>query len=320
MHNISVLALHGLVPFDLATPCEVFGHVRVAGHRDAYDVRVRGEAKVVKAGAFDILTQWGLRSLSDADTVIVPGLTNPTMPIADEVLHSAQRAAANGARMVSICTGAFVLAAAGLLDGLRVTTRGVAAPKLAALYPNVAVDPNVLLVDNGLVLTSAGAAAALDLCPHMVRRDHGAAVAADAARLAVMPLEREGGQAQFIASAPPSSPEALQPLLSWLAKHLEQPLGLEEIAQRAAMSTRTLSRRFLEQTGTTPLQWVLAQRVRRAQHLLESTALSIEQVATKAGFGSAAAFRDRFAKVVGARPQSYRRTFGGGPARSEAAA
>ena len=204
------------------------------------------------------------------------------------------------------------MAAAGLLDGLRATTHWLAASQLASRYPNVTVDPNVLFVDNGQILTSAGAAAGLDLCLHMVRCDHGAAVAAAAARLAVMPLEREGGQAQFILSEPPSAPDALQPLLGWLLQHLDQPLQLEDIARQAAMSTRTLSRRFLEQTGTTPLQWLLAQRVRRAQELLETTALSIEQVATAAGFGSAAAFRDRFSKLVGASPQVYRRTFGGG--------
>jgi transcriptional regulator GlxA family with amidase domain len=312
MHNIAVLALHGVIAFELSIPCEVFGRVRVPGLRQAYDVRVCGEAKDIKAGAFDIRVPWDLSHLPDADTVIVPGLDNAMMPIADEALDALRAAAAGGARIASICSGAFVLAAAGLLDGLRATTHWLAASQLASRYPDVTVDPNVLFVDNGQILTSAGAAAGLDLCLHMVRCDHGAAVAADAARLAVMPLEREGGQAQFILSEPPSAPDALQPLLGWLLQHLDQPLQLEDIARQAAMSTRTLSRRFLEQTGTTPLQWLLAQRVRRAQELLETTALSIEQVATAAGFGSAAAFRDRFSKLVGASPQVYRRTFGGG--------
>lgn len=310
MHRIAILALHGVVPFDLAAPCDVFGRVRVPGLHAAYSVRVCGEAKLVKAGAFDIRVQWGLRHLADADTVIVPGVANALMPISDEVLEALRAAAAGGARVASICSGAFVLAASGLLDGLRATTHWLAASQLASRYPQVTVDPNVLFVDNGRVLTSAGAAAGLDLCLHMVRCDYGAAVAADAARLSVMPLEREGGQAQFIVSEPPSSTEALQPLLSWLTQHLDESLTLEDIAQRVSMSTRTLSRRFVEQTGTTPLQWVLAQRVRRTQQLLETTALSIEQVATEAGFGSAAAFRDRFTKLVGVSPQTYRRTFG----------
>ncbi len=316
MHRIAILALHGVVPFDLATPCEVFDRVHAPGLHAAYSIRVCGEAKLVKAGAFDIRVQWGLRHSADADTVIVPGVVNPLMPISDEVLEALRAAAARGARIASICSGAFVLAAAGLLDGLRATTHWLAAPQLASRYPQVTVDPNVLFVDNGRVLTSAGAAAGLDLCLHMVRCDYGAAVAADAARLAVMPLEREGGQAQFIVSEPPASTRTLQPLLSWLMQHLDEPLTLEDIARRVSTSTRTLSRRFFEQTGTTPLQWVLAQRVRRAQKLLETTALSIEQVATNAGFGSAASFRDRFARHVGVSPQTYRRTFGG-PARAE---
>lgn len=310
MHKIALLALHGVVPFDLATPCEIFDRVRVPGLRNAYEVRVCGEARDVKAGLFDIRTQWGLSDLGDADTLIVPGLNNPMMPIADEVLQVLQVAAARGARIASICTGAFVLAAAGLLDGRRATTHWLAAPQLASRYPKVVVDPNVLFVDGGQVLTSAGAAAGLDLCLHMVRRDYGAVAAIDAARLAVMPLEREGGQAQFIVNETPTSPEALQPLLVWLADNLSQSLTLEDIARQAATSTRTLSRRFLEQAGTTPLQWLLSQRVRRAQQMLEVSTLSIEQVATATGFGSAAAFRERFSKVVGTGPQAYRRTFG----------
>lgn len=282
------------------------------GLRQAYEVRVCGEAKHIKAGAFDLRVPWDLKHLADADTVIVPGLDNPMIPLSEEVLEALRAASGGGARIASICSGAFVLAAAGLLDGLRATTHWLATSQLASRYPCVTVDPNVLFVDNGQILTSAGAAAGLDLCLHMVRCDHGAAVAADAARLAVMPLQREGGQAQFILTEPPSSPEALQPLLSWLMQNLDQPLQLDDIARRAATSTRTLSRRFLDQTGSTPLQWLLAQRVRRAQELLETTALSIEQVATAAGFGSATAFRDRFSKLVGASPQVYRRTFGGG--------
>ena len=310
MHKIAVLALHGVVPFDLSIPCDVFSRVRAPGLQDAYEVRVCGEARDVKAGLFDIRTQWGLSDVADADTVIVPGISHPMMPIADEVLQVLRHAHGRGARIASICSGAFVLAAAGVLDGLRATTHWLAAPQLASRYPKVRVDANVLFVDNGQVLTSAGAAAGLDLCLHMVRADCGAAAALNAARLAVMPLEREGGQAQFIVNEAPTSPEALQPLLTWLADNLQQPLGLEDIAQQAATSTRTLSRRFLEQVGTTPLQWVLAQRVRRAQQLLETSAMSIEQVATETGFRSAAAFRDRFSKVVGASPQAYRRTFG----------
>jgi transcriptional regulator GlxA family with amidase domain len=202
-----------------------------------------------------------------------------------------------------------VLAASGLLDGLRATTHWLAARELAARYPRVHVDANVLFVDNGQILTSAGAAAGLDLCLHILRRDLGAAAAADAARLAVMPLEREGGQAQFITHAPPSSGTSLEPLLTWLIENLHRPVDLAEMARQAATSSRTLSRRFREQTGMTPLQWLLTVRVRRAQSLLERTDLNIEQVATEVGFATATNFRDRFSRTVGLSPTAYRKTF-----------
>ena len=313
MHTVAVLAMHGVSPFDLSTPCEVFGRVRVPGLRDAYQLRVCGEARDIKAGAFDLRVQWGLEHLAGAQTIIVPGLANPTMPLADEVLDALRVAAADGARIASICSGAFVLAAAGLLDGLRATTHWLAAAELARRYPRIRVDPNVLFVDNGQILTSAGAAAGLDLCLHLVRRDYGAAVAADTARLSVMPLEREGGQAQFIVHESPASDTTLEPLLRWLDGQLHRPLTLEEIARQAAMSTRTLNRRFRDQIGTTPLQWLLASRVRRAQQLLETTALSVDQVSSASGFASVTTFRDRFSRLVGTNPQAYRRTFGHRP-------
>ena len=174
------------------------------------------------------------------------------------------------------------------------------------------VDANVLFVDNGQILTSAGAAAGLDLCLHLVRRDLGSAAAANAARLAVMPLEREGGQAQFIVHAPPSSTASLGPFLEWLADNLHQPVTLDEMARRAATSPRTFNRRFKQQTGTTPLQWLLTARVRRAQSLLETTSLAVEQIATQTGFDSAPAFRDRFSRMVGVSPTAYRKAFGAG--------
>jgi transcriptional regulator GlxA family with amidase domain len=205
-----------------------------------------------------------------------------------------------------------VLAATGLLDGLRVTTHWAAAARLAERYPALQVDPDVLFVDNGQFLTSAGAAAGLDLCLHIVRRDHGAAVAAQAARLAVMPLERDGGQAQFIVHEPPASAADLQSLLHWLSQNLQRTLTMEKVARQAAMTPRTLRRRFRQQVGTTLLQWLLAARVRRAQLLLETTSLSVEQVAIEAGFGSAVTLRDRFARSVGTTPTAYRRALGAG--------
>lgn len=313
MYKVAILAMHGVVPFDLSTPCEVFERVRVPGLQAAYQIRVCGEAKTIKAGAFDIRVQWDLSHLAGAHTVIVPGLANPTMPIADEVISALQTAAADGVRIASICTGAFVLAAAGLLDGWRATTHWLAAAELASRYPAIKVDPNVLFVDNGQILTSAGAAAGLDLCLHLVRRDYGSAVAANAARVSVMPLEREGGQAQFIVHEPPVSGTTLEPLLRWLEHNLENTLGLEEIAHEAKLSTRTLNRRFREQIGTTPLQWLQTARIRRAQQLLETTTLCVEEVATAVGFASATTFRERFNRLVGTNPQAYRRTFGHQP-------
>ncbi|AIO69932.1 helix-turn-helix domain protein [Burkholderia oklahomensis] len=202
-----------------------------------------------------------------------------------------------------------MLAEAGLLDGLRATTHWLGAAELARRYPSVSVDANVLFVDNGQVLTSAGASAALDLCLHMIRCDYGAAVAADAARLAVTPLVRDGGQAQFIAGEPPRRTSTLHALMEWLQCNLREPLTLDAIARQGAMSVRTLTRRFQEQAGTSPLQWLQTARVRRAQQLLETTALSVEQIATEAGFGSATAFRERFVRIVGTTPKRYRQAF-----------
>jgi transcriptional regulator GlxA family with amidase domain len=227
-------------------------------------------------------------------------------------LRVIRRAAQRGARVASICTGAFVLAATGVLDGLRATTHWLAAADLARRHPSIDLDANVLYVDNGRVLTSAGAAAGFDLCLHMVRCDLGADRAATVARLAVMPLERTGGQSQFIEHAPPSeAPGAMTPLLTWMEQNLTRELPLPVIARRAAMSTRTLSRRFREQVGATPAAWLAHARVRRAQRLLETTDLAIEQVAAQAGFGSAAVMREHFGTVVGTSPLSYRRAFSG---------
>jgi transcriptional regulator GlxA family with amidase domain len=310
MHTVAVLALSGVVPFDLSAPCEVFGRVRLADDRAGYDVRVCGLEKEVHAGAFNLRPRWGLRTLAKADTVMIPGVADPLAPVPKAVVRAIRGAAGRGSRIASICSGAFVLAATGLLDGRRATTHWLAAEELARRYPNITVDPSVLYIDNGQILTSAGAAAGLDLCLHLVRRDYGAAVAAEAARIAVMPLERAGGQAQFITHQPPSADGAsLEPLMRWIQGHLRQPLTLERLAGHAAMSTRTLSRRFAEQTGTTPLQWILRSRVRRAQQLLETTGYSVERIVTEVGFGSAPAFRERFSRIVGTSPQRYRRTF-----------
>ncbi|MFE6740870.1 GlxA family transcriptional regulator [Streptomyces tubercidicus] len=311
MHTVAVLALDKVIPFDLSTPIETFTRTRLPDGRPGYQVRVCAERPEVDAGSFQLRAPWGLDGLTGADTVIVPGTADPTAPLPPAVHEALNAAAANGTRLASICTGTFSLAAAGLLDGLRATTHWIAAELLAAAHPDIDVDPDVLYVDNGQILTSAGAAAGLDLCLHLIRRDYGSAVAADAARLSVMPLEREGGQAQFIVQPHPSTPRgsALEPLLSWLQDNLARDLALTDIAARADMSTRTLIRRFREQTGTTPLQWLHRARVRQAQHLLETTTHSVERIGAQVGFGSPTAFRDRFKRTTGVSPHTYRRTF-----------
>ncbi|MEE1939890.1 helix-turn-helix domain-containing protein [Streptomyces sp. TRM 70361] len=312
MHTVAVLALDRVIPFDLSTPLEVFGRTRLPDGRPGYRIRVCAEHPETDTGAFTLRAPWGLEGLRGADTIIVPGTTAPTAPLAPAVRRALRAAAGEGTRIASICSGTFVLAAAGLLGGLRATTHWNAAGLLAAAHPDIEVDPDVLYVDNGQFLTSAGAAAGLDLCLHLIRRDYGSAVAADAARLSVMPLEREGGQAQFIVHDHPPAPHGsvLEPLLGWLEDNLEADLTLADIAAHAGVSTRTLIRRFREQTGTTPLQWLHRARVRRAQHLLETTRQSVERIGAQVGFGSPTAFRDRFKRVTGVSPHAYRRAFG----------
>jgi transcriptional regulator GlxA family with amidase domain len=310
MIDVAIVAPPGVVPFDLATPCEVFGRARLAGGDAAYRVRVCGVTKRVDAGAFEIRTRYGLSALEQADTIVIPGISDTDLPVPRELVRALRDAADRGARLASICTGAFLLAATGLLAGMRATTHWLAAPKLARLHPSIDVDPSVLFVDSGRLLTSAGAAAGMDLCLHMVRNDHGAAVAADTARLSVMPLERDGGQAQFITHPPPASDgESLAPVLRWIEANPEKTLSLDALARRAAMSKRTLSRRFHEQTGATPARWVTQARVRRAQQLLETTTLPVERVAASAGFASPSTFRAQFQRVVGTHPVAYRKAF-----------
>jgi len=309
-HLVAVVAFDGVVLGDLSTACEVFGLARRKDGGFAYEVRVCSESVDVESMHVALRVPFRLSSLAKADTVIVPGINDVTRPVSAPVLRAIRRSAERGARVASICTGAFVLAATGVLDGLRATTHWLAAADLARRHPSIDLDANVLYVDNGRVLTSAGAAAGFDLCIHMVRRDLGADIAASVARLAVMPLERAGGQAQFIEHAPPSeTPGAMRPLLTWMEQNLSRELPLPVIARRAAMSTRTLSRRFREQVGATPAAWLAHARVRRAQRLLETTDLAIEQVAAEAGFGSATVMREHFGTLVGTSPLPYRRAF-----------
>jgi transcriptional regulator GlxA family with amidase domain len=311
-HVVAILAFDGVVLSDLATPCDVFGRVRDANGRFPYEVRVCGLRPKIRSEHLSLDVPWRLASVPRASTVIVPGIDEIDRPVPEELLRGIRAAIAGGARVASICSGAFLLARTGALNGLKATTHWLAAPELARRYPEIEVNPGVLYVDNGRILTSAGAASGLDLCLHLVRRDLGAEVAARTARLAVMPMERAGGQAQFIVHDSPALDEtsAIRPLLAWIEQNLHNDLSLPEIARHAGMSTRTLSRRFLERVGTTPAQWVTAARVRRAQQLLETTSLSIEQLAAQSGFGSASVLREHFGGIVGTTPLAYRRSFG----------
>jgi transcriptional regulator GlxA family with amidase domain len=310
MHRVAIVATDGVIPADLATPCAVLGCVRLRDGRPGYDVRVCGTSRDVDAGLFRMRVRHGLAELAHADTIVLPGIEDVDAPISDALVRAVRRAAARGARVASVCSGAFLLAATGLLDGRRAATHWLAAAELARRYPRIRVDPDVLYVDEGQVLTSAGAAAAFDLCLHLVRRDYGSAAAVHAARASVMPLERDGAQSQYIVHAAPSPDgSSLAPLLHWLQKNLHAELTLDAIARRGAMSIRSLTRRFREQTGTTPLQWLIRARVRRAQVLLETTAHSVERVATDAGFGSVTALREHFRRLVATSPRAYRRAF-----------
>jgi transcriptional regulator GlxA family with amidase domain len=309
MHTVAILLLPGFVGFDMSIPSEIFSRVHIAGLDRPYRVFLCGQTRRVRNELFCAEIDRNFDALAEADTIIVPGVADPFSPVSRGVVAALRDAASRGTRIASICTGAFVLAAAGLLDGRRATTHWLAAAELARSYPAVNVDPTVLFVDEGEILTSAGAAAGIDLCLHMIRRDYGASPALSAARLAVVPLARDGGQAQFIRHEVTTSSTSLQPLLEWMRLHLKEPLTIDAIAHRARTSARTLSRRFLAETGMSPLQWLLAARVHCAQELLETTVWSIEQVAYEAGFGSATALRENFRRVAGTSPTQYRKTF-----------
>jgi transcriptional regulator GlxA family with amidase domain len=247
---VAIVAFDGVVLGDLSVPCELFGRALDGQGRHLYEVRVCSLMPEVQSEHVVLRVRWRLSSLRDADTIVVPGLDDLNRPMPPALLNALRAAIARGTRVASICSGAFILAATGALDGLRATTHWAAAAELARRNPGIQVDPDVLYVDNGKLLTSAGAAAGVDLCLHLVRCDHGAQVAAEVARAAVVPLERAGGQSQFIVHAPPTIDcGTLSPLLPCLAQNLRRTLSLAVVARRASMSTRTLSRRFREQTG-----------------------------------------------------------------------
>ncbi|MFJ8989583.1 helix-turn-helix domain-containing protein [Streptomyces sp. NPDC102279] len=309
MRSVALAVTDGMLHFELSVAYEVFGSAPAAVAVPWYDLTVCGTG-TVSFGPFSLDPGRGLHHLQFADTVIVPGWADTDVDPPADLIEAVRAAREAGARMVSLCTGAFVLAAAGILNGKRATTHWAHTDALAARYPEVEVDPDVLYVDNGDVLTSAGKAAALDLCLHLVRLDHGSAVANTTARRLVVPPHRSGGQAQFVtAPIPDQDDHPLTKLLPWTIERLDQPLTVEDLARQARMSSRHLGRHFRAATGTTPLQWLLAQRIRLAQELLEETEESIDAIATATGMGTATTLRRHFNRTLGVPPDAYRRTF-----------
>ena len=310
-HTVAVVACHGLSPFEFAVACEVFGIDRsedagVPWYR--FVVCAADPPPLTAKTGFTINTDVGLEALRTADTIIVPAGEAEDN---ERLLDALRQAHGRGARIMSVCTGAFVLAAAGLLDGRRATTHWMHAERLQRRYPLIDVDPDVLYVDDGSILTSAGTAAGIDLCLHVVRLDYGAEIANVVARRMVVPPHRDGGQAQYVRE-PVSDMPAGGPFvatLQWAQEHLDEAIGVPELAARAAMSPRTFARRFRASHGTTPHQWLLRQRVVLAQRLLETTDLSVDVIAQRCGLGTATNLRQHFQRIVRTAPQAYRRTF-----------
>jgi len=317
MHRVAVLLLPPVVGFDATIAPLLFGEAADDDGRPLYDVVVCGldTEPVATTNGYGMVPAAGPEALATADTVVVPGTRFPSVRD-DGVLTPAARAAVDsirpGTRVVSICTGAFVLAAAGRLDGRRATTHWKFAPDLRARYPKVDVDENVLFVDDGDVLTSAGLAAGIDLCLHVIRSDHGAQVANAVARHCVVPPWREGGQAQFVDRHLPVADDASTAATrAWASEHLDQDLTVERLAKHAHMSPRTFNRRFRDETGQAPGAWIRHRRVDRARELLESGDLSIDEVARLAGLGTGGNLRHQLRRGLGMSPSSYRKVFQG---------
>ncbi|MER8034234.1 GlxA family transcriptional regulator [Streptomyces hydrogenans] len=313
VHRVVVLALDGVYPFELGIPSRVFGALQ-----DRYEVLTCSvDGGPVETNAdFAVTVGHGPEVLATADTVLLPPfdlsrLSRELPPGVGEALARVRP----GTRIVSICTGAFVLAAAGLLDGRPATTHWAVAEIFRSWYPAVALDPDVLFVDDGTVLTSAGAASGVDVCLHLVRRDHGAAVANHVARVCVVPPWRDGGQAQYIEHpVPPAAGSGTSATRQWALENLHEPLTLTELAGHARMSLRTFARRFGEEVGMSPGRWLIQQRVTRAQHLLETTDLAVDDIAGQVGFATGTSLREHLHAAIGVSPMAYRRTFRGAAA------
>lgn len=312
-HRVTALCLDGVVAFDLSVAAEVFSHAFGSRGEPLYEFRActPGGGAVASTTGFEVSGLAGLEALERTDTVVVPASRALVRRPPEQVLAALRGVVDRGGRAVSICAGAFALAHAGLLDGRRATTHWAGAPELARRFPRVQVDPAALYVDEGDVLTSAGLSAGIDLCLHVVRSDHGERVGTAVARSMVAAPHRDGGQAQFIERALPDPAGSLDPVRRWALDHLSEPLDVATLAARAGVSPRTFARRFVAETGTTPLKWLHSQRVLEARRLLERTELSVEEVASHCGFGSAPSLRQHFRRAVSTTPTAYRRTFTG---------
>jgi transcriptional regulator GlxA family with amidase domain len=321
LRNVAVVVLDGFSPFELGVPCEVFGNDRTADGLPGYNFSVvAGEPGPLRSEVgFVLHTDSGLETLGTADLVVVPAPSDERCARADwpePLLAALREVVARGGRVLSVCTGAFVLAAAGLLDGRACTTHWRFARQLAVMYPAAKVDASVLYVDEDQVITSAGTAAGIDACLHVVRKEQGSRVATAIARRMVVPPHRDGGQAQFV-EHPVVSPSAdtLADVIEWMQRHLDQTMPVAEMASLAAMSPRTFARRFVQETGTTPQRWLIGQRILLAEQLLEETDQTVDFIAERAGFGNATALRHHFRTWRATTPNAYRRLFqSSGPA------
>ena len=313
-HRVACLAFDGLAPFELGVAAEVFALPRPElDVRWWYDFALCADrpGRLRAVGGFGLDVEHGLDTLAAADTIVLPGTPDPHGDPSPELLDALRDAHRRGARLMSICSGAFVLAATGLLDGRQATTHWMYADLLAERFPQIDVDPRVLYVDGGDVLTGAGTAAGIDLCLHLVRKDHGAQIANKVAKRMVVAPHRTGDQAQYVdAPVPPRAhDDPVTAVMQWALERLDQRIGVPDLARQAHLSTRSLTRRFAAATGTSPARWLLEQRIAASTELLERTDLAVEDVGARVGIPSPAAFRRHFARVMGVPPSAYRRAF-----------